>query len=148
MDLVDVSEKLRIHANRRLGNRKVVLNDVSGLGQIFSELVDALLLKKIQVSRLNCGCQFFLTGSFGPKNALHGCARFGSISFYNKIVYDYYQTTKNASQVRSTLKITIGYCSTAVRWDFLDKLSARVCGFRRCHDECLTAPTRFKRVPN
>lgn len=50
MDLVDVSERLRIHANRRLGNRKIILNDVSALGQIFSELVDALLLKKIQVN--------------------------------------------------------------------------------------------------
>lgn len=50
MDLVDVSEKLRIHANRRLGNRKIILNDVSGLGQIFSELVDALLMKKVQVN--------------------------------------------------------------------------------------------------
>lgn len=49
MDLVDVSEKLRIHANRRLGNRKIILNDVSALGQIFSELIDALLMKKIQV---------------------------------------------------------------------------------------------------
>ncbi|XP_015380018.1 PREDICTED: protein inscuteable homolog [Diuraphis noxia] len=48
MDLVDVSEKLRIHANRRLGNRKIILNDVSALGQIFSELIDALLMKKIQ----------------------------------------------------------------------------------------------------
>lgn len=61
MDLVDVSEKLRIHANRRLGNRKVVLNDVSGLGQIFSELVDALLLKKIQVSRLLLWLSIFLS---------------------------------------------------------------------------------------
>lgn len=50
MDLVDVSEKLRIHANRRLGNRKIILNDVSALGQIFSELVDALLMKKVQVN--------------------------------------------------------------------------------------------------
>lgn len=50
MDLVDVSEKLRIHSNRRLGNRKIILNDVSALGQIFSELVDALLMKKIQVN--------------------------------------------------------------------------------------------------
>jgi len=49
MDLVDVSEKLRIHANRRLGNRKIILNDVSALGQIFSELIDALLMMKIQV---------------------------------------------------------------------------------------------------
>lgn len=49
MDLVDVSEKLRIHANRRLGNRKIILNDVSALGQIFSELIDALLMKRIQV---------------------------------------------------------------------------------------------------
>jgi len=49
MDLVDVSEKLRIHANRRLGNRKIILNDVSALGQIFGELVDALLMKRIQV---------------------------------------------------------------------------------------------------
>jgi len=49
MDLVDVSEKLRIHANRRPGNRKIVLNDVSALGRIFRELVDALLTKRIQV---------------------------------------------------------------------------------------------------
>ncbi|XP_050431428.1 protein inscuteable homolog [Adelges cooleyi] len=48
MDLVDVTERLRIHANRRLGNRKIILNDVSALGQIFSELVDALLTKKVQ----------------------------------------------------------------------------------------------------
>lgn len=48
-ELVDITEKLRIHANRRLGNRKIILNDVATLGQIFSELVDALLLKKIQV---------------------------------------------------------------------------------------------------
>jgi len=53
MDLVDVSEKLRIHANRRLGNRKIILNDVSALGQIFSELIDALLMKKIQVNKNN-----------------------------------------------------------------------------------------------
>lgn len=49
MDLVDVSEKLRIHANRRPGNRKIIVNDVSALGQIFSRLIDALLMKKIQV---------------------------------------------------------------------------------------------------
>lgn len=54
MDLVDVSEKLRIHANRRLGNRKIILNDVSALGQVFSELVDALLMKKIQVKYKAC----------------------------------------------------------------------------------------------
>ncbi|XP_025411976.1 protein inscuteable homolog isoform X2 [Sipha flava] len=48
MDLVDVTEKLRVHANRRLGNRKIILNDVSALGQIFSELIDALLMKRIQ----------------------------------------------------------------------------------------------------
>ncbi|VVC30242.1 Hypothetical protein CINCED_3A021057 [Cinara cedri] len=47
-ELVDVTEKLRIHANRRLGNRKIILNDVAALGQIFSELVDTLLLKRIQ----------------------------------------------------------------------------------------------------
>lgn len=50
MDLVDMTEKLRIHANRRPGNRKIIVNDVSALGKIFSELIDALLMKKIQVN--------------------------------------------------------------------------------------------------
>lgn len=80
MDLVDVSEKLRIHANRRLGNRKVVLNDVSGLGQIFSELVDALLLKKIQVSRLILWLSVFLSRIVWPEKpycvGAHGSVRF------------------------------------------------------------------------